>query len=101
MTADELDLRLEVERIVPVAASEWSAVAERFEEMERHPTGVAGDIVIIQVAAGLAAVEQSSPAERVVRRLGGPDEARRFVEQRLEAYERMWDGCGCKIDYYK
>jgi hypothetical protein len=26
-------------------------------------------------------------------------EADRFVRERLETYERMWDGCGCKIDY--
>ena len=23
-----------------------------------------------------------------------------FVDDRLAAYERMWDGCGCKIDYF-
>ena len=23
-----------------------------------------------------------------------------FVEDRLTDYERMWDGCGCKIDYH-
>ncbi len=26
--------------------------------------------------------------------------ARRFVEDRMETYERMWDGCGCRIDYH-
>jgi hypothetical protein len=32
--------------------------------------------------------------------LGDEDEVRRFVRERLEAYDRMWDGCGCKVDYY-
>ncbi len=101
LTAEGLDRRLEVERIVTLTALEWSSVAERFEEIERHATGVAGDLLVIRVAAGLAAVEQPSPGERVVRRLADLDEARRFVNRRLEEYERMWDGCGCKIDYYK
>jgi len=35
-----------------------------------------------------------------VRRLGGEDEARAFIRDRLDTYDRMWDGCGCKIDYY-
>ena len=26
--------------------------------------------------------------------------AERFVEDRLSDYERMWDGCGCKIEYH-
>jgi hypothetical protein len=49
----------------------------------------------------LAALEQPSAGERVLRRLSDAEEAQRFVKGRLEAYERMWDGCGCKIDYYK
>ena len=24
-----------------------------------------------------------------------------FVRNRMETYEKMWDGCGCKINYYK
>ena len=30
---------------------------------------------------------------------GGESEARAFVEERLETYDRMWDGCGCKVHY--
>lgn len=36
-----------------------------------------------------------------LRLLGGPEEARAFVEKRLEEYERMWDGCGVKVEYYE
>jgi hypothetical protein len=35
-----------------------------------------------------------------MRRLSDADEACQFVQRRLEDYERVWDGCGCKIDYY-
>lgn len=27
-------------------------------------------------------------------------EARSFVDGRLETYDNMWNGCGCKVDYY-
>jgi hypothetical protein len=75
-------------------------LADQFDEIERHATGIAGDLIIIQTAAGLAAVEEPNSAQRVVRLLTGDDEARQFVRQRIEQYERMWDGCGCKVDYY-
>jgi len=26
--------------------------------------------------------------------------AAKFVEERLDIYEKMWDGCGCKVKYY-
>jgi hypothetical protein len=101
MTSDELNRRLQVEKIVPLTASDWHELAGGVEELERHATGVAGDLLIIRVAEGLCAVEESARDERVVRRLSDSDEARRFVERRLDEYERMWDGCGCKIDYYR
>jgi len=49
----------------------------------------------------LAAVEQPRPDERVVRALGDAEAVRAFVHARMEKYERMWDGCGCRIDYYE
>lgn len=101
MTVEELNSRLDAERIVPIPAAEWAELADGFEEVERHDTGVAGDLLIVRGELGLAAVEQPSPGERVVRQLSHLEEARRFVRRRLDEYERMWDGCGCKIDYHK
>ena len=101
MNAADLEHRLADEGVVPMPATAWGELASEFEEVERHATGVAGDLVIVRVGAELAAVEEPRPDERVVRRLAGDDEARRFVAQRMEEYERMWDGCGCKIEYYK
>ncbi len=95
MTADELERRLRSERIVP-----WAELADEFEEMQRHDTLVAGQLLIVRGEAGLAAVEQPSPDERVIRLLSDEEQAHRFVADRLEQYERMWDGCGCKVDYY-
>ncbi len=100
MTADDLNRRLLAERIVPLAANEWSMLADSYEQLERHITGVAGDLLIVNGAAGIAAVEQPTPDQRVVRLLSDAEEVRRFVEQRMDEYERMWDGCGCKIDYF-
>ena len=34
-----------------------------------------------------------------VRIVDAREAARRFVEHRLGQYERIWDGCGCRIDY--
>ena len=100
MTVEELHRRLLSEGIVPLAAPDWTKLAGEFEEVERHDTLVAGHLLIVRGASGLAAVEQPSPDKRVVRRLSDDQEARRFVQDRLERYERMWDGCGCKVDYY-
>jgi hypothetical protein len=100
MEAKDLPDRLRDEPVVDLSAEDWAAVAADFEEIERHDTGIAGDLILIRTPAGPAAVERPSPGRRVVRVFPDEDAMRRFVAERLELYERMWDGCGCKIDYY-
>jgi len=100
VTIEELRDRLDTEGIVPIPVAVWSDLAFEFEEVERHPTFVAGELLIVRGGARLAAVEAPSSGERVIRRLADAEEVRRFVKQRLDQYERMWDGCGCRVDYY-
>ncbi|MGD2154704.1 MAG: hypothetical protein PVG79_15650 [Gemmatimonadales bacterium] len=101
MSVEELVRRLREERIVAMPVAEWAELAGVCEIVERHDTLVAGELLIVRCEAGLAAVEQPAPQERVLRLLSDTEQARLFVEARLEAYERMWDGCGCKVEYYK
>ncbi len=101
MTSGELSRRLVSETIVTLEPAEWAEVAGAFEEVERHPTLIAGDLLIVRGEPGLLAVEEPSPRERVVRRLADEAEARAFVKERLDTYERMWDGCGCKVEYWR
>jgi len=87
-------------RIARMSPTAWAAIAATFPETERHATGVAGALLIIRTPAGPAAVETPSDQEVVVRPLADAD-VRRFVTDRLAQYERMWEGCGCRIDYYR
>lgn len=100
VAADALVLRLADETIVPLEEAEWDAVASEFEELDRHSTFISGDLLIVRLESTVAAVEQPAPGKRVIRRLADLEAARRFTDSRLAEYERMWDGCGCKIDYY-
>ncbi len=100
MTADEFRARLSSGGTVPLSAREWEDLAADFPVEEKHPTQLAGDLFIVWVGQELAAVEAPSRDARVARLLGGVEEARAFVARRMEEYERMWDGCGVKVDYY-
>lgn len=100
MTIEEFRKRLSEGGTVPLSAREWEDLSEHFPVEERHPTQLAGDLLIVRVGQDLAAVESPSRDARVARLLGGEDEARAFVAKRMDEYERMWDGCGVKVDYY-
>jgi hypothetical protein len=93
MTAEDLRRRVLAEGIVTLGSAEWTRVEGSFDEVERHDTFIAGDVLV--------AVEEPMPGKRVIRRLDDESEARAFVRDRLDTYERMWDGCGCKVDYYR
>ena len=50
---------------------------------------------------GRILVQEETPEREVlVRKLASIDAANGLVDGRLADYERMWDGCGCKIDYF-
>jgi len=85
---------------VPLSAEEWDALAPHYHVHARHRTQLAGDLLIVRTELGLVAVESPSREARVARVVGDPDAADAFVAKRMDEYERMWDGCGVKVDYY-
>jgi 5S rRNA maturation endonuclease (ribonuclease M5) len=46
-------------------------------------------------------MEEPNAKERTLRIMRDEDAAGQFIAERIETYERMWEGCGCKIDYYR
>ena len=100
MTRAEFTEALKTKGVVTIAPADWTDLSTDFTEVERHDTGFAGALVLLESPDGFAALEQPAPDTWVVRRLGERAEADRFIQDRLAQYERMWDGCGCRIDYY-
>ena len=101
MTENEFAERLAAGGIVPLSRHEWEELAPHFPVEERHQTQLAGELLIVRVGEELAAVEAPSRDARVGRLLGSREAVRKFVDNRMEEYERMWDGCGVRVDYYE
>ena len=45
--------------------------------------------------------ETTFKKEILLRKIESLEDADKFIQDRLDYYERKWDGCGCKIDYYE
>jgi hypothetical protein len=97
--AKALQERLRSERVITIAPPSWPHLSSAWREIERHATHFAGDLVLLQSGDEFAALEQPSPDQWVLRHLPDRTAAQDFVRERLAQYDRMWDGCGCKIDY--
>jgi hypothetical protein len=43
--------------------------------------------------------EKSNKDEFVIRLMNSKKDADKFIAERIEMYDRMWDGRGCKVKY--
>lgn len=64
-------------------------------------TYISDKIRLLECNHELLLQEKTTKDEYLIREMKTKKEAEEFIKQRLEIYNRMWDGCGCRIDYYK
>lgn len=64
-------------------------------------TSVSGFIRILKYGDYYLFQEQTPKGEIIIRKFDDQTNAAHLVEERLEIYEKMWNGCGCRIDYHK
>ncbi len=92
MKAEELRRRLEEGEVVAMTASAWEKLAGDFELVETRDTMMAGEMEVRRLGRRWLVVEQSDPARRALRSLPTKAAVRTFVQERMAAYDRMWDG---------
>jgi len=64
-------------------------------------TYISDKIRLLKFKDELILQEKTTKDEYLIRLLKSKKEAEEFINQRLEIYNRMWDGCGCKVKYYE
>ncbi len=61
---------------------------------------VNGKIRILKFGNSIIFQEITGKDEIALRKFTKLKDAEKLVNNRLEVYENMWNGCGCKINYY-
>ncbi|NOZ85173.1 MAG: hypothetical protein GXP49_02710 [Deltaproteobacteria bacterium] len=84
-----------------ITMDELEGLLAASKPLREEDTGFCGPIRILQKDKEILVQEQSDKGEFMVRSFKGEEQAEDFVNKRLEEYDRMWDGCGCTIDYRK
>ncbi len=83
-----------------ISAEDLQDVLGQSQVLFETDTHLAGPIRILELEGRILIQEQlERSGVYLLRELQTRADADRFVSERLETYERMWDGCGCKIDY--
>jgi hypothetical protein len=68
--------------------------------MIEESTYISDKIRLLKYKTDLLIQEKTTKHEYLIRVMKTKKEAEDFIKDRLEIYNRMWDGCGCKVKYY-
>ena len=100
MKDQELLRQLAQRPVVALSLEELGELLESAETWREIDTRINGWIRILGMDGAVLIQEQAPDGDVLVRRVPALGDAEVFVESRLVAYERQWDGCGCRIDYH-
>jgi hypothetical protein len=100
LDTDEIIREISEKPVLKIDREELTAILEEAEVIRSEDTALAGWIRILSIAAQVVVQEETPERDVLIRRFASVDAANKLVDERLADYERMWDGCGCKIDYY-
>ena len=91
--------QFETKNIVLISSQELNTLLSRVEIILEVDTLISHMIRILKVNATFWVQEKSPKNEIILRTFTSEKAAKGFVDDRLQIYEKMWDGCGCKIGY--
>lgn len=100
---------MNLEKIIAVAKKKKYTIVKQDDLKEllsqskiiiEKDTHISDKIRLLKYKDELFIQEKSNKDELVVRIMKTKKEAEEFIKERLEIYDRMWDGCGCRVEYY-
>jgi len=84
-----------------IKEDELKSVLDNSEIIRAEDTHLSDFIRLLKYESNLFVQEITFKKEIIIRKMNSIEEADKFIQERLDFYERKWDGCGCKIDYYE
>lgn len=83
-----------------IKKTDFDTLFESSELINESETHMAGPIRIFKLRDRYFLQETTDKGKTIVRKVESLSDAEDLIQQRLDKYEKMWDGCGCRVDYY-
>lgn len=84
-----------------VSKEELTALLANSKIITEENTYISDKIRLLEYETELFIQEKTTNDEFLIRKVKTKEDGEDLIKQRLKIYNRMWDGCGCKVDYYK
>lgn len=101
MEASEIFIKAANSKYIIIDDSSLSSILEGAEILRTENTHLSDFIRLLKFDDDLFIQETTFKKEILIRKMESMKDADFFIQERLDYYERKWDGCGCKIDYYE
>ena len=100
MTVNELITLAKKKAFLRIDENDLELLLSKCEIVEEKDTLISGKLRILNCQSNILVQEQSDKGELLIRFMENYKAAVALIDERMEIYDRMWDGCGCKVDYY-
>jgi len=84
-----------------ISKEELAELLSQSKILIEKDTYISDKIRLLKIGNELIIQEKTTKDELLIRSVKSEDEAEKLISGRLEIYEKMWDGCGCKVEYYE
>ena len=92
---------IEFDKAYLISENELEKILADGKVLKEQDTLISGFIRLIELQNKYLIQESSTKSEMIIRFFETEQAAAKLFYDRLDVYENMWNGCGCKIDYYK
>ena len=100
MDFSKLSTTLQKNRYLIINEFELNKLLLKSEIIIEKDTLISDKIRLLKFEDQLIIQEKTTKDEYVIRIIKSLEDGEELIKKRMEIYDKMWDGCGCKVDYY-
>ncbi|MEJ2105070.1 MAG: hypothetical protein P8X47_10905 [Ignavibacteriaceae bacterium] len=101
MNAQKILFAAKRDKYYIINKEELEKLLSESETIIEKDTHISDKIRLLKLDDDLIIQEKTTKDELLIRSVKSKKEAEELIKARLEIYDKMWDGCGCKVDYYE
>ena len=100
MDFSKLNIVLQKKNYLMITEIELNELLLKSKIIVEKDTLISDKIRLLALDNQLILQEKTTKYEYLIRMVKSVEVGEELIKQRMEIYDRMWDGCGCKVDYY-
>ena len=101
METKELIKDFKNKKVLLFPKSELEKLLSSCEILIEEDTVINGKVRVLKCEGNFIFQEITNKDEIALRKFSRLKDAENLIKDRLSVYENMWNGCGCKVNYYE